>query len=355
MLARDAEPGKSTEQFVKRIGNKRKQLVRDYNAFTDPDIEIELVSEQGEQVEFDTRYLSGVGFSGIILLDCDDYLEKPHFKTVLKSLKLPFPVAAMTKQDFLDLLSEVDTIPDLTYYLHDRADFLRQVYEQQAHLFLDLNNRLERNLISFYKFYENNFPVSKWNPNEALDHYHIYQVARKEQIEARDAENTGSRLIDELVDVLRSRNQPSDSTLLHSWELATLTRRQRAAVAPKIDDAIESMLDGNSRRQFAFYNQATGCWLVFFFQYGGDAENFRKRAVRLTRYKLFVELEERNFQYSVFGYAFRKSSIDTGATFDDIILPIEDAESYDSIPGTQYKRALQYFGDNEYRSIDEFP
>lgn len=354
MLARDAEPGTSTEQFVKRIGNKRRQLVRDYNAFTDPSIDIELVNEQGEQVEFDTRDLSGVGFSGIILLDCDDHLEKPHFKTILKSLELPFPVAVMTKQDFLDILSEIDTVPDLTYYLNDRADFLRQVYEDQAQLFLDLNCRLEKNLMSFYKLYENNFPISEWDLDRALEYHQIYQVALEEEIEARNAENANSRSIDEIIDALRSNNEPSNSTLLHSWELASLTRRQRSAVAPKINDAIERMIDGNSRRRFAFYNQVTGCWLVFFFQFGGDAEAFRKRAVKLTRYKLFVEMEERDFQYSVFGYGFRKSSIDTGATFDDIVLTIEDAESYDSVPTTQYQRALQYFGGNEYRSINEF-
>lgn len=205
-------------------------------------------------MEFDTRDLSGVGFSGIILLDCDDHLEKPHFKTILKSLELPFPVAVMTKQDFLDILSEIDTIPDLTYYLNDRDDFLRQVYEDQAQLFLDLNCRLEKNLISFYKLHENRFPISEWDLDRALEYHQIYQVALEEEIEARNAENTSSRSIDEIIDALRSNNEPSDSTLLHSWELASLTRRQRAAVAPKINDAIERMIDGNSRGRFAFYN-----------------------------------------------------------------------------------------------------
>jgi hypothetical protein len=77
--------------------------------------------------------------------------------------------------------------------------------------------------------------------------------------------------------------------------------------------------------------RVTGCWLVFYFQYGGSRGEFRDEAERLTRYKLLIEMKEREFEFSAFGYAFRKSSIESGATFDETILRIEDADKYSSV------------------------
>jgi hypothetical protein len=189
-----------------------------------------------------------------------------------------------------------------------------------------------------------------------LDYYSIYTSTLRDKILARNAENAESFIIDKILDVLRQNNTPIDSTLLHSWELATMTRRQRAGwLSDKISDAIERMLGGNPRRQFAFFNEVTGCWLVFYFQYGGSRDDFRDEAERLTRYKLFVEMKERDFEFSVFGYGFRKSLIETGATFDEIILRIEDADQYSSVPESEYKLACRYFGKLRSQNVREFP
>ena len=356
MLAREAKSSVSTKQYVKRIGEKRKQLLNGHQAFTDPGIEVHLVNEQGERVEFDTRDLGEVGFSGVILLDCDVPLERPHYASLLKSLTMPFPIAVMTRQDFLDLMSEVDTVPDLTYYLADRAAFVKEVYSQDPRPFLDLNGRLERNLIAFYKMNENHFLISKWEPSRALEYYQRYRTSLHNEIEARDAENADSKIIDSLIEALRSNNKPSGSTLLHSWELATLTRRARAGpLSSKMVDAIERMHNGNARRYFAFFNQATGCWSVFFFQYGGDRESFREHAFALTRYKRIVEMEQHGFEYTVFGYAFRKSPIHTGSTFDEIVLSVEDASGYGPVTESEYREALKFFGRRNETRIREFP
>jgi hypothetical protein len=356
VLSRAVNMGANTKQFVKRIGEKRDQLVKDYNVFKNQSIDIKLVNEQGEVVLFDTRDIDKFGFAGIILVDCKDHIDKLHFRTVKKSLALPFPVAIMTQSDFLDLLSEIDTIPDLTYYLHDRFDFLKEVYTAHPHHFLDLNNRLERNLISFYKINENRFPIAKWNAKNTLGYHLQYSQTFRDKITARDAENKKSYIIDQILEYLRRNNQPYDSTLLHSWELATMTRRQRAGwLSEKIKDAVERMLAGNRRRHFAFFNEVTGCWLVFFFQYGGSSESFAKEAKVLSRQKLFVEMKERGFEHSLFGYAFRKSVLETGTTFDEIILTIEDAANYESIPENDYQAALKNFGQLRSRRIREFP
>jgi len=356
VVARDVAAGSSTKQFVKRIGEKRDQLLRDYKVFKDPNIDIHLVNEQGEKVIFDTRDLAGFGFSGVVVVDCDSPIEKLHYGTIQRSLALRFPVAIMTRQDFLDLTMEVDTVPDLTYYLLDRFEFLKHVYTLCPRDFLDLNSRLERNLIAFYKTYENKFSVDVWEPEKALDYYSIYTSSLRGKILARNAENADSFIIDEIIDILRRHNTPTDSTLLHAWELAATTRRQRAgALAEKIRDALERMVTGHPWRHFAFFNKVTGCWVVFYFKYGGSRGEFRDEAERLTRYKLLVEMKERDFKFSVFCYAFRKSSIETGATFDETILRVEDSDKYSSVPENEYKLACQYFGKFRPQHIREFP
>ena len=355
LLTREAEAGASTKQYVKRIGEKRRQLIEDYKVFTDPKVDVHLINEQGEEVYFDTRDLGVITVSGIILLDCDAPLEKPHFKSIERILCLPFPGAVMTRQDFLDLTFEIDTIPDLTYYLADRASFMREVYSQNPQSFLDLNRRLERNLIAFYKLNENSFPASQWQPAETFNYHQRYHRSLRERITVRDTENLKSGLIDELIDILRSHNKPEDSTLLHSWELASLTRRQRAAISPKVADAIEKMRAGNPSRHFAFFNQATGCWIVFYFQYGGERSAFAERTVRLTQQKLLVEVKQSDFIYSVFGYGFRKSLIHTGSTFDGIKLVVKDAADHRIVSDDEYQEALQYFERGKVRKLTEFP
>lgn len=358
LIAREANNALSTKQFVKRIGEKRDQLLKDHNAFKNPLIDIHLINEQGEKVVFDKHDLATFGFSGIVIVDCDCQIEKLHFGTIEKSLSLAFPAAIMTRQDFLDLIIEVDTIPDLTYYLLDRFEFLKRVYPLHPQHFLDLNNRLESNLIAFYKSHENRFPADEWEPENALNHYSFYKHVFQDRILARNAENAESYVIDDIVDLLRQKHRANGSTILHSWELATMTRRQRAGwLSRKISDAVERMLAGNPKRHFAFFNEVTGCWLVFFFQYGGSRDSFIDEAEKLTRYKLFVEMTERGFEFSVFGYAFRKSRIEIGVTFDEIVLTIEDANKYcyGPLPDGEYDMAGQFFGKFRPQQIREFP
>ena len=66
-------------------------------------------------------------------------------------------------------------------------------------------------------------------------------------------------------------------------------------------------------------------------------------------------MRHHDFEYSVFGYAFRKSLVETGSTFDHVILSIEDAEAYDTVPETDYRLALACFGDRTAIPVREFP
>ena len=346
----------STRHFIKNIGRKRDQLERDFNAFKEKCDEIHLINELGKRIEFRKEHFVPQNFLGVVLIDCDQHLEQLHFKTIEKSLNLPFANAIMTKQDFLDLLIEVDTIPDLKYYLNDRFNFVKKIYKSYAVRFLDLNNRLERQLIAFYKIHENTFPIEKWKELNTIDIWQKYETEFAEKIQARNEENRESFIIDRIIDFLITNNSESDSTILHAWELAVLTRRARVRIlSEKISDAIERMQKGNKERHFAFYNQGTMCWSVFYFQFGGDRDTFCDKVTELAKLKLFQAIKDNNFKYSVFSYGFRKSELHTGNTFDDICLWIEDAENYNSISEQDYLLASKYFGKDKEYKIQEFP
>jgi hypothetical protein len=52
----------------------------------------------------------------------------------------------------MDVLVEADTPSDLHYYLADRTRFFwKQVFEEDAAMFLDLNQRTERELVDSTK------------------------------------------------------------------------------------------------------------------------------------------------------------------------------------------------------------
>lgn len=356
VLVREGRLGQGTKQFVKRIGSKRDQLVRNYEVYHDVNIEIRLVNEQAETVVFDKADIKDFGYSGIVIVDCDEPLDHLHFGTINNSLNLAFPSAIMTRNDFSELMNEVDTIPDLSLYIRDRFEFLKTVYALDPRPFLNLSNGLEGNLISFYKIHDNHFPVGEWKPEEAFTFRDKYLSEFQDRIAARKSDNEASYVIDNMIDYLRLNNNPENSTILHAWELASMTRRQRASILPdKLIDALERMANGNPSRHFAISNPITACWLVFFFQYGGDRESFQNKAQRLTRFKLFVEMRKNGFNYSVFGYAFRKSKLETGEKFDELFLNLENAQDYSDVPDDDYREALQYFGRDKVHQVKEFP
>ena len=355
LLSQNHELSNTTKKFVRRIGEKRKQLIRDRETFHDPSVEIQFKNELEQTVVFNKREIPDCYFLGVVLVDCDIQMEKMHFKSFAKSTEAEFPVAIMTLRSFCDLLDEVDTVPDLVYYLHDRHHFVKSVYTRTPKLFLDLNLRTEKNLISFYKMNENKFIEDEWI-EENFDKYpEMYVEKRGDQIEARNLENEATQAVDDIADYLRKLG--GEDAKLHSWELAMLSRRQRASgVGQKIHDALIKLPQGKEKRWFAAYNQATGCWSVFYFRYGGTVEEFRNELELLTRQKLLVEIDGKSFEYSIFGYGFRKSIIVSGTSLDDVWLTIADAHKEPRpLNKIELTEAQKYFHGGTGRKIREFP
>jgi len=347
----------STKSFLKAIGEKRKQLEKDYNLFSTVPEQIKMKNEIGELVsEFSKQNFYHDNFSGVIIIDSEQKLEKLNYLTYKKTLESEFPISIFTKSDFLFLISEADTIPDLTYYLHDRFDFLKMVFENNFNLFLNTDSEIEKNLIAFYKMNDYQFPIDKWEASEDKNFWNGYSTTFAYKIKRRDEENAESFIVDQIIDVLRNNNEPNNSSILHASELAMFTRRSRAGkLSKKIADALKKLLEHKKLRYFAIYNQTTECWLLFYFQYGGNDDSFNQSVQYYTKLKLFYEMNHNNYHYSVFGYGFRKSNVETGNTFDQVFLCIEDATNYKELNIQELKNANVLFGNISINEVMEFP
>jgi len=357
LISQNHEKSDSAKQFVKRIGHKRKQLIRDFEVFRNPETEIHLTNELGQSVVFDKKDIGHFLFQGIVLVDCNIEMPNLHIETVSQAVEADFPLAIMTLQGFYDLLAEVDTIPDLVYYLKDRCVFLKEVFRKDPRPFLNLSLRTERNLIAFYKLNQNRFDLEHWDSDEADVYPRILRERWSDSIARRDEENRTSLVVDRIADFIRKASPDGELAKLHGWELSMLSRRQRATgMGGKIATALIGLRDGRKMRYFAIYNQATDCWLVFYFRYGNTFEQFVNECEVIVRYKLVVEITDRSFKHSVFLYGFWKRDQGSDQAFDHMCLRIADAESEVSpIPSQYLDTAREFFDGGQRQKISEFP
>ncbi|MHA1381120.1 MAG: hypothetical protein ACTSRG_22360 [Candidatus Helarchaeota archaeon] len=344
---------KSTKSFIKRIGEKRDQLRKDFKLFQSGK-EIIMTNKSGRVLVYKPEYFISGNFFGIIIIDCDNHLHKMHYGTLEKTLNSPFPIAIMLKSDFEFILNEVDTTSDLKYYLYDRYQFFKQVYKQTANFFLDLNLSHEKQLLGFYKINNYHFPIEEWDPD--FDYWHEFQTRHSNQVNLRDQENKASKVVDKLIDTIMESGV-NEIPLVHAWQLAVIPRRARAGwFADRIIDAIDKMISGKKHRHFALKNEITGCWLVFYFQYGGSREDLIQKIEELTKLKLVFEMTYNDFNNSVIGYGFRKSNIITEYIFDDVVLLIEDASDYSKFTESMIAESKKYFrGITSAHKVTELP
>ncbi len=345
----------STKHFIKRIGEKRKQLESDFMVYSRKGNKINLTNEVGDNIKYDKDCFHPENYVGVIIVDSESMLENIHYQSYKKTLDGDFPIAVMTKNDFVDLLIEIDTVPDLLYYLKDRHKYIKSIYSSCPQRFINLNLRTERDIIALYKKNSNSFGDYDCSHLLLDDIWINYRKRFKHKIDARDKENKRTKVTDQLVDFLLNNSNQNEVMSLLAWEIGIKTRRERVILADKIIWALEGLKNKIETRQFAYYSQTTKCWSVFYFQHGEKIGKLEDNLVKMTQLKLFKEINEKSFEYSVFGYGFGKSTIHTENTFDEIFVCIEDAENYPGVPPDKYEEALQYFGATDSRTITEFP
>jgi len=335
----------STKSFIRRVSEKRKQLENDFKTYRDK--QVLLINEESKRVEYSKDNFVDGNFAGVIIVDSDIELEEIHKKSYKKTLENNFSIATMTKNDFEDLLIEIDTIPDLLYYLKDRQDFLKSIYSHCPEKFINLNLQIERDIIALYKRKSNSFDQYTCDDFLVENIWDTYREEFKDKIEIRDSENIQTSMVDDLIDSLLKNPLENEIIPLRAWELGHFSRRERVMFSKKISDALND--SRNETRQFAFFNSSTGCWLVFYFQYNTDSEELLDNLQSMTNLKMIKEMQEKSFKYSVFGYGF---NISNGEITINLI--IEDAENNQSYTEKQYEESLKYFGKPQEHEIYEF-
>jgi hypothetical protein len=352
---RSTNAGVDTKSFVKRIGEKRDQLLADFDMYANGDLNIYMQNEYGEGTEYDYDYFNEDTTRGVVLIDAPALQGKLHFETLRLTLEAPHPIAIMTRSDFESILAEADTPADLGFYLGDRHRFLQDVYKDDPNHFLQLGQRMEQELMGLYKLGENKFDLDRWRASVDKRFWHRYQIERCEDIAKRDADNANSEFLDSLASRIRASHGAGGFTLQHAWELALRTRRERAFISNRIQKKINALLDTGRDQKFATEHEGTGCWDVFYFHQGVDSVHFRAETQRMTDFKMWVERAESDFKHSVFCFGFRSSPIDAGG-LAEVILTVSDAWKWPDVSSTMLSEAHKYFRGRTHTSpIKEFP
>jgi hypothetical protein len=250
------------------------------------------------------------------------------------------------------LLIEADTVSDLGLYLGDRHKFLQTAFKDDPKPFLHLGINIEQELVGLYKLGNNSFNHDAWKDSKDKRFWHRYQIQRAREINRRDDENASSQSLDFLIAEIRAQNGPESPTNQHAWEMALLTRRERAALVSVIVRKHEKLVQTGKDQKFAFQNQHTGCWDVFYFHSGVDSQFFREEAQRMSDRKLWIERSLNDFEYSAFCFALRY----TGLGLREVVLRVSDAHRWPNISSAQLEEAQQFFaGITHQKAIVEFP
>ena len=340
-----------------RSGEKRDQLKKDFDIYSSLKNDMILTNESGRQITFEKEYFVKQGFVGVVLIDIGSTALKLHYGTIKKALELNCPIHFLHYIGFKKILHEIDTTADMYFYFQDRTRFLPFLFKNYPDLLLNINEDFEINLLGFYKIHLNKFSEVKFDINRFSQYWEQYSEEFEDKRLARNIENSDSQIIDDIIQRILESNTPNNEEKLFAWELATLTRRQRATkLTGKLSEAFLSLSRGKKKRFFSYFNQTTECWMLFYFCSEADIDTFKIEFQNLLRLKTIFEAHNNDFSYSTFGYGFRKSIIKTkNQLFDDFAMSIQDAINLGEITKQELKLASKLFGFSSSIKIQEFP
>ncbi|PIS28901.1 MAG: hypothetical protein COT43_05290 [Candidatus Marinimicrobia bacterium CG08_land_8_20_14_0_20_45_22] len=182
-----------------------------------------------------------------------------------------------------------------------------------------------------------------------------------EAIASRTSHNEYSGWIDKLESGFSDQRKLFDGYplgLYFTWEIGSISRRERAYLGKKLDSVQAWFKKGNSTRRFAWFNGSTGNWLVFYYS-KSEQSLLHKELHRLVELKLIKEVDEASFKYGVYGFGLQVS-----VTFPPRLLGLASAivigadEVIGKYSQTDFEEARKHFGDINNRQtieIKEFP
>ena len=248
-------------------------------------------------VEFDPE---GIGsYVGLVILAFDGECKLSPTAAIPNLYDGELPIHVFTWDDLQSLREEIDTVPDLAYYLQDRYRYVRQH---------DIPLGVEREVIAHYKLHNNRLPADPINFRQT-SLWEEYRKTRADAIRRRTVHNKNSLIIDELEACFSDARRMHGSLpigLQFAWEVGSLARRHRASIGEKLHNVRSDFERGKHSRQFGLLNPASENWHVYFF-YDNAELDIKKQLRKLLRLKCIKESHLNGFEYAVYGFAFQVS------------------------------------------------
>lgn len=344
----DEQAQKSTINWIRsRIQQGVNQITRNYERIENK--ERILLHNDYYHVDLDCEELAGI--YGIVILSCDDIiaLNPSDFVNDIYDKKIPIHVFLWS--DFEFLKQEIDTIPDLRFYLQDREDY---------HKTCDIPLGTERSVLGYYKAHSNNFP-SEPTDFESCDYWQQYLQAKRTEIDIRDRHNEFSEMYDKLENIFTDKRKLFDGLplgLYFAWELGALSRRERAYFGKKFLAVQKWFQDGNTSRKYSLLNCSTGNWHVFHFSIKSD-QDISLELEKQVRYRLIKEVHFNRFNLGAYGFGFQVSPINPHplkGLVAAIVIGADEVKGKYSDDDLQ--NVIREIGDNSSYSeqkIEEFP
>ena len=199
------------------------------------------------------------------------------------------------------IIEEIDTIPDLKYYLQDRLKYVR---------ISDVPLNKELDAIGLYKMGNNSFPNIAHDFNNS-SYWKNYLSTMSKERSIRNSDNTSSKWLDAFESLFKNNRKLFHNIPLglhFTWVFAVISRRERAIMGKKFESVQKHFLDGRQSRHFAFYVPATSHWIVFYFS-KHDAKEQSLILRKMVDQKLIQLIEDEDYKYAVFGIGIKISNI----------------------------------------------
>lgn len=286
---------------------------------------------------------------GLIILVSDEAcnIKPSQYLSDIYSEKEPIQVISW--KDIKKMTKEIETVPDLIYYLQDRYDYLK--------LGRDISLDTELNVIGYYKSNENNFPEKEKDFLNS-NYYSEYKTIMRSEIQERNNHNEHASWIKQIESVFRHQRKLIIGVpigLLFAWELGILSQRERAYYGETISKVQQWFLDGKGDRYFSYQSQNTKNWILFYF-----TQSEEKIAIEsleeLTRLKMIREIEANSFEFGVYSLCFSVSKIypySLKNAIGGIIMGGDAVEG--KYTQTDIDEAFKKFGNGKPQIIEEFP
>lgn len=311
--------------------------------------------EQGEKIYVNNRYYNSeldcdgiCNILGLIILvyegECN--IEPSKYLKDIYSSKTPIQVISW--KDIQEMTKEIETVPDLQYYLQDGFKYLKL-----KDIYLDQ----ELSVVGYYKLHQNKFPTQATDFS-SINYYDKYKTLVKQEIDRRNIHNRNAIWIEQIESIFNNQRKLIINIpigLLFAWEFGILSQRERAYYGEKINAVQQWFMDEKGDRYFSYQSQNTKNWILFYFTQLDD-EHTSKKLEELTRLKIIREVEANSFEFCIYSLCFKVSRI-----YPYQLMEISDGivMGVDAIEGNYSQKdidlAFEKFGAGKPKKIEEFP